>query len=413
MTGHDEKDLSKLSNSLMRPGLQVWIRGQQARYAYRRGLDSVRKGNDKAAIACFTEALEHHPRPAEVYVTRGVTYWQSGDVEKALEDFTQATYRDARLIKAYGNRGLLRYELGDEQGALADWQQALAVRPADAGVRYNRALLFIQKGDYSAALADLNQALEANPNLAEAYYHRGNVRYELGDAEGAVEDWELALCNDLRLGEARDRLQQVQRHSVKAQLSRRLQTALKPHGVKVDVQQSGSRLDIDVRRPKGTGINYFTLPNLIRKKLIDWQLPGVRQFRLTGQVDDQTLPEWQQVYSLYQGQPSPPAHWKLAWSTALMIFPPLGIPALIYAQRVGESYRQGDYPAALQASKTARALCLTGIAITTTITSLGLGYWGVTRLQSLGLGRNEMPKAYLLPSTELKQLPLPAPESGQ
>lgn len=392
------------------------MRGQLARYAYRRGLDWVRKGNYPAAIASFTEALDHHPRPAEVYVTRGIAHWQIDEPEKALADFTEATYRDARQIKAYGNRGLLRYQLGDEQGALDDWQQALAVRPTDAQVRYNRALLFLQKDDYSAALADFNRALETNPNLAEAYYHRGNTRYELGDVEGAITDWELALCNDLRLEGARTRLQQVQRHSVNTQLSRRLQTALTPQTLKVEVQQIGSRLDIDIRRPKGTGINYFTLPNLIRKKLIAWQVPGVRQFRLTGQVDEQSMPEWQQVYSLYQGQPSPPAHWQLAWWTALVIFPPLGIPALIYAQRVGESYRQGDYPVALQASKTARALCLTGIAITTTISSLGLGYWGVTRLQSLGQ-QTELPNAYQLTPSDFTRRPLPAPrpdvESGR
>ncbi|MBD0334382.1 MAG: tetratricopeptide repeat protein [Cyanobacteria bacterium Co-bin13] len=387
----------------MRQWAQDWSRGQVARYRYRRGLDLIRKGNYEAAIAVLTAAIEHHPRPAQIYITRGITRWQAGDLQNALADFTEATQDPKLGAKAYGNRGLLRYQLGDEQGALADWQQAIAVGPRDARVYYNRALLFIQKSRYSEALADLNQALAINPNLAEAYYHRGNVFYELQDTNRAIADWELALCNDLRLEQARLRLQQVQQNPLD-DLSQKLQSALTVQQVQIAVSQSGNQLDIDIRRPKGKGVNYFTLPELIRNRLIAWQVPGIRKFRIIGKVEDQSLPEWQQVYTLYQGQPSPPAYWRLASLTTLLIFPPLGIAALVYAYRVGESYRRGDYPLALQASKTVRALCLTGIGVMGSIGVMALGYLGFTQLRSLR-SRPAQPRQALL-SRSLPRRPL-------
>lgn len=367
----------------MRQPVQHWIEAQKARYAYRCGLDLARRGIVTPAIAALDQAIAHHPQPAQVHLSRGIIHWQQGNTQLALADFTQAASAPGCRAKAYGNRGLLRYQLGDEAGALEDWQQALLANPQDPLVHYNRALMFVQKKQYSEALSDLNQALAASPNLAEAYYHRGNVRSELGDLGGAIADWELALCNDLRIDQAKARLQAAQHLTHNERLTERLQTVLKPKNVTVTVHQNGDRLNIDLERPRGVGINYFTLPGLIRDRLIDWQVPNVRWFRLTGQVSGQSPPEWQQVYSLYQGQPRPPAHWQLAWWTTLLVFPPLGIPALVYAQQVGEAYRHGDYPLALQASKTVKALCFTGIAITASIGLSGLGYLSYSRIKML------------------------------
>lgn len=387
--------------------MQHWIQAQKARYAYRRGLDLARRGILASAIAALDQAIANHPLSAQVYLSRGILHWQQGDTQLALADFTEAAAAPHYQAKAYGNRGLLRYQLGDEVGALADWQQALLANPQDALVHYNRALMFIQKGHYPEALTDLDQALAGNPNLAEAYYHRGNVRSELGDLAGAIADWELALCNDLRIDQAKVRLQAAQHLTHNERLTERLQTVLKPQNITVTVHQTGDRLNIDLERPRGVGINYFTLPELIRNQLIAWQVPQVRWFKLTGQVSGQSPPEWQQVYSLYQGQPRPPAHWQLAWWTTLLVFPPLGIPALVYAQQVGEAYRHGNYPLAMQASKTVKALCFTGIAIAASIGLGGLGYLSYSRIKALS---QTVPQAQqLVPSIAARPASPPSP----
>lgn len=377
---------------------QDWVLRQQARYRYRRALDQVRKGNLGVAMEALSLALDHHPHPATVHNTWGRTCWQAGDTAGALAHFTQATLQDPGYGAAYSNRGLLYYKTGDSVRALEDWHTALQCQPHNALIHYNRGLLYEQQHNLEAALADLNQAIQYDPNLAEAYFHRGNLKDRLGDRPGAIRDWELALCNDLNLTQARQKLLLAQQHNRDSHLADKLRVALNLNSLRITARIQADQLHITVERPKGLGINYFTLPNDIRLQLVSWDLPGVRTFRLVGKVADQTLLEWQQVYNLYQGQPCPPAHWFAACLTTLLIFPPLGIPALVYAFNLRRAYRRGDYQTAQQASNTIKALCRLGGLITGTVLAMVLGYELSHGVGTLLKSRSIAPQSRLMTS---------------
>ncbi|MGF1570918.1 MAG: tetratricopeptide repeat protein [Nodosilinea sp.] len=353
-----------------------WLLKQHARYRYRQGLDQVRRGNLGLALETLPNALDYHPCPADVYVELGKTHWQAGATDAALSYFNQALEADPSNVRAYGNRGLLYSQQGHEAEALADWNQALDYHPGHGLIHYNRGLLYSRQKNYPAALADFDQAIKVNPNLAEAYLHRGNVREQLDDWDAAIHDWELALCNDLNLTQARLKLNHRQAVYRDQMLSQRLQTELGLAEVEVVAQHQEDEIHVAVYRPVGVGINYFTLPDQIRALLISWQMSEVRKFRLTAQVKDQPVVEWQGRYSLFQGQPCPPARWRLVMLTAFVIFPPLGIPALVYAMNLRQAYRRGDYLTALQASKTIYGLCRMGGAIALTLVTLGAAYGG-------------------------------------
>jgi Tfp pilus assembly protein PilF len=356
-----------------------WFLKQHARYRYRRALDQVRKGNLGVALETLPEVLDHHPFPADIHVALGKTHWQAGQPDTALEHFTQAIAADPASVKAYGNRGLLHYQRGQESQALADWNRALEHQPGNALIHYNRGLLYLRQERYQAALADFDQAIAANPNLAEAYLHRGDLREHLGDWAGAVHDWELALCNDLNLSQARAKLQEAKKAYRDCDLSRRLKAGLGFEAIDLEAQQQGDEIHIDLYRPLGVGMNYFTLPDQVRALLTNWQILGVRRFHLTARVTNQDVVEWQGSYALYQGQPCPPARWRSVLLTAFVIFPPLGIPALVYAINLKQAYRRGDYLTALRASRTIQALCRAGGVMTLTLITLLTGYLGVQR----------------------------------
>lgn len=353
-----------------------WFLKQHARYRYRRALDQVRKGNLGIALDTLPDVLDHHPYPADIHVAIGKTHWQAGQPEAALDHFTQAIEADPSNVKAYGNRGLLLYRQGQEAQALEDWNQALAHQPGNALVHYNRGLLYMHQGNHQAALEDFDQAITINPNLAEAYLQRGDLREHLGDWAGAVHDWELALCNDLNLSQARAKLQEAKKTYRDYDLSRRLKAALEFELVDVEAHQQGESIQINIYRPLGVGMNYFSLPDQVRGLLSTWQIMGVRRFHITARVTDQTVVEWQGSYALYQGQPCPPARWRSVLLTAFLIFPPLGIPALVYALTLKQAYRRGDYLTALRASRTIQALCRAGGVITLTLITLLTGYLG-------------------------------------
>ncbi|PSR19810.1 hypothetical protein C8255_00090 [filamentous cyanobacterium CCP3] len=357
-----------------------WLRRQQARYRYRQALTLIRQGNVDAALGVLPQALDGYPYPADIHIELGKAHWQMEHTAAALEHFSAAIALAPTSIRAYGNRGLLYCHQGQDDLALADWQQALEHQPGHALIHYNRGLLYFRQQRYELALADFDAAIAANPNLAEAYLHRGHTHEQLGQPDAAAHDWELALCNDLNLDQARLKLHhRYQAHRDRA-LSQRLQTELGLQHITVVAHHQDDSLRIQIHRPVGVGLNYFTLPNQIRALIIKWQLDEVQSFELTGQVQDQPVVEWRGSYKLFQGQPCPPARWHRVLLTAFVIFPPLGIPALACAMNLRQAYQRGDYLTALRASKAIQGLCRAGGIASLTLVTLLVGYWGYQRL---------------------------------
>ncbi|TVQ06321.1 MAG: tetratricopeptide repeat protein [Leptolyngbya sp. DLM2.Bin27] len=357
-----------------------WLRRQRARYHYRQALTLVRKGNVEAALQTLPQALSDHPCPADVHIELGKIYWQTGDTDTALDHFSAAINLDPTSIRAYGNRGLLQCQRGHDDLALADWQIALHHQPSHALIHYNRGLLHLRRQRYTAAIADFDAAVATNPNLAEAYLHRGQAHEQLGQPAEAARDWELALCNDFNLDQARLKLYSAQQAHRDRLVSQRLEAELGLGNVTIVAQQQNDGLTIQVYRPVGVGINYFTLPDRLRAIIIGWQIDDVQSFDLTAQVKDQDVVEWRGHYKLFQGQPCPPARWHRVLLTAFVIFPPLGIPALACAMNLRQAYQRGDYLTARRASRAIQGLCRAGGIISLTLVTLLVCHWGYQQL---------------------------------
>ena len=293
---------------------------------------------------------------------------------------TLALKADFRVAQAHHHRGMLRQQSGNEAGAFADWSAAIAYWPHYPEPHYQRALVHLGQGHYSQALIDLDEALTGNPTMSAVYMQRGNLRYQLGDIPGAVADWELAACNDFTLEAAKQKLATVQQNAYDDKLSAHLKEPLAAKGLTAEVHHNGSRLDIHIYRQLGTGVNYYTLPNLIREHLVPLHLAEVKTFQLIGHLDEVNRPEWNQSYDLYKGQPCPPSNWQTAFST-LVVFPPFGIPAFIQAAKVKRFYQRGQYIEALSASKSIKGLCVAGSITLGFFTLLPLGYAAYDSMQ--------------------------------
>jgi tetratricopeptide (TPR) repeat protein len=393
-------ELSSEARAMTR-SLEAWVRHQQGRYLLRRGLNLMQQGNLAAAIATLTQAIQRHQTPAEVFLQRGIAYLQQDAYDLALADFNQAIALDEDHAQAYGHRGLIRYQLNDEAGALADWERALQLNPGEATIRYNRGLVLAQKEQYEAALADFDIAVANQPLLAEAYLHRGKVKQQLGDVDAAVKDWEIALCNDLRLDEAHRLL--VQNQADAQHLSLQDQFAdLLPAEVSLTAQQQGALLLLELHRSVGVPINYFQLPNALRDRLVTLQIPEVRRFRLIAKAGDSSLSEWDQTYGIYDKAPCPPAHWRDALAATLLLFPPLGVVALVLAAQVEPAYKRGDYPIAARASKAVRRLCLSSGAMMG-VMLFGLASYGVYTTVEVEYPNPEAKTAFVERSTSLEK----------
>ncbi|MEL6398113.1 MAG: tetratricopeptide repeat protein [Cyanobacteria bacterium J06626_4] len=399
-------ELSNEAEAMTR-SLRTWVQRQQGRYLLRRGLNMQQKNLD-ASIRLLTAALNSHQNPTEVLIRRGLAYFQQDTLEQARLDFDQAIALSPDDARAYGHRGLLRYQLSDVEGALADWESALNLKPHDATIRYHRGLVLAQQEQYANALADFDIALAQNPLLAEAYLHRGKVQQLLGNLPAAIQDWELALCNDLRLDEAYDLLAATREQTNTLSLQEQFADLL-PENFSLSAEPQDKLLILTLHRPVGAPVNYFKLPNTLRDRLVELQLPTVRRFRLIAKAGDSSLSEWDHTYNIYDKAPCPPAHWRDAVATTLLLFPPFGVVALVLAAQVKPAYRRGDYPIAARTSQAVRKLCLSSGAIMGMML-FGLATYGVYTYVE-GEYPNPAAKTALIEATDPTDESLSADES--
>jgi tetratricopeptide (TPR) repeat protein len=130
---------------------------------------------------------------AERWKERGRTLTDKGDIRAAIAAFDQALALDPKLGKAYNDRAILREKLGDYRGALADNEQALALAPNELGIVFNRAVLHRILEDYPAALADYERVLGSGKMDVRVLRNRATVRRYQGDFEGSLADLKRAL----------------------------------------------------------------------------------------------------------------------------------------------------------------------------------------------------------------------------
>ncbi|MFK8185771.1 MAG: tetratricopeptide repeat protein [Phormidesmis sp.] len=370
--------------------LYDWYQQQLARLAYHRGCAHARQTVHPQAIASFTQAIDcNYAHKSEALVNRGMSYIAINEHEKAIADFetvisaAAATHQapPLALAQAHHYRGLLRQKSGNEAGALVDWSIAIAYQPTYPAPYYQRALIHLSQGNYAQALSDLDIVIANDPAFTPAYLQRGNLRHQLKDIPGAVTDWEIAVCNDFTLEEAKTKLASVHQAAYDAKLTNVLQAPLAEKGLTAEVTHTGSELNIHIHRQLGTGVNYYTLPDLIREYLSPLHLSEVKKFQLIGHLEEVNRPEWNQSYELYKGQPCPPSNWQTAFS-ALVVFPPFGIPAFIQAAQVKRFYNRGEYLEALSASKSVKGLCVAGSVALGVFTLLPLSYAAYDSMQA-------------------------------
>lgn len=235
-----------------------WQRADVASEAHRmRGKILLGQGQNTAALAEFSAAIEAGDRDGYARFDRGKLRVVRGDYDGALDDLgamnsaeallwraaahdgkgetdkaktvlAGAIARDAKIAQRvrgtrydaanptpkplapapvvgdvpvvptgsaleHKNRGNQLVAQGDEAGALAEYSAAILIDPKFADAYNNRGGRYLAQKKYDLALADLNRAIELDPKHRIAYANRATLWDELGENEKKLADLDRAV----------------------------------------------------------------------------------------------------------------------------------------------------------------------------------------------------------------------------
>lgn len=144
------------------------------------GLDKRKQGNNKGAIADYTQAIKLKPYYSMAYYNRGLASRSLGNNKTAIADYTQAIKIDQNwgefsenysgIYSAYYNRGFAYSKQGDNKRAIADYTQAIQLKPDSSKAFNNRGLAYSKQGDNTKAIKDYQKA-------AQLYQQQGDPEW--------------------------------------------------------------------------------------------------------------------------------------------------------------------------------------------------------------------------------------------
>jgi tetratricopeptide (TPR) repeat protein len=172
---------------------------------YNRARAHRAKGDNAAALADYTRAIQTMPDFAIAYQNRGVIYNATGDRQRAIADYTRAIQLQPGLAVAYNNRGVALNASGNAQGAVQDFTKAIALEPGNPWSYNNRGDAFFRLRNWTAAIDDYSRALALKPDLAYALYARGAAKTYRGDKVSGRADMQAARGMNARVAEEQAR----------------------------------------------------------------------------------------------------------------------------------------------------------------------------------------------------------------
>jgi tetratricopeptide (TPR) repeat protein len=169
---------------------------RNAKKAFERGQDFLKKGNKAEAAGEFSKAIELYPKYAEALVQLGDIYAGQGLGEKAKKLYEQAMKADAQFLPPYFGLAMLAAREQDWKAVAEFSGRALALDAYeypvaylyDAAANYN-----LRNFDRAEKSARTGQRLDAQHRLPRFDFILANVLMHRGDDAGAAEELRLFL----------------------------------------------------------------------------------------------------------------------------------------------------------------------------------------------------------------------------
>ena len=163
-------------------------------------LECQLEGDQRRAIAHYTEAIKLEPRAADAYVNRAAAHQSWGDLELALRDLDQALALEASP-EAYNNRGNIHFLKGDYDRAVRDYSEAVNLEPGNVSAYVGRGHSLRLLSIYGHAIRSYSEALDVIRDRegaparhgADAHLGLGAVYSLMGENDTAISHYDRAI----------------------------------------------------------------------------------------------------------------------------------------------------------------------------------------------------------------------------
>ena len=122
----------------------------------------------------------------------GVAAYLRGDFKASINLFSQALNHDSKFALAYSSRGAAHLKSSHTKKAISDFNRAIRLNPNYARAHHLRGLAYERMGNFAGAYLNFDRALEVDPDLAVAYRKRDCVLDNRVDDCIEIEDLEMA-----------------------------------------------------------------------------------------------------------------------------------------------------------------------------------------------------------------------------
>jgi tetratricopeptide (TPR) repeat protein len=169
---------------------------KEARKAYEKGLEAVKKKKLDQAEPQFRKAVQIYPKHAEAWLELGKILEQSERYSEAREAYASALAADSKFVYPY--QQLYRMALREQnwKDVAEETSQLLRLDPFEfPAAYYFNALAHLQLKEYAAAEKSAHQAVEADKKHSnpQAHYLLGAIQIQTKDWAGAAESFRAYL----------------------------------------------------------------------------------------------------------------------------------------------------------------------------------------------------------------------------
>jgi Tfp pilus assembly protein PilF len=184
--------------------------GKSARARYLRGVAHARARNLAAAESDYRGAIALDAKLAEPHNNLGALLVEQGKADEGLRLLGRATAIDPSYKEAHFNIGLAHDALKQFREAAEAYRRARDLDPKDVDVRVNLGAALRRTGEVDGALAEFREAVKLAPRDAQARYNLGAVLSDRGDLDAAATEVTEATRLDARYALAFRRLGSIE-----------------------------------------------------------------------------------------------------------------------------------------------------------------------------------------------------------